>query len=120
MMCTRSHDGKTYNIVGSLPSLSCCNFTKTSLPKGELIRKAGKTYRKPACGLDYDRVNIPSISLSTQLLYYIYASQHILAGIYESSARAPPNENITHIFSTTYSHEAFMTIDYTKPATAKS
>ena len=99
MIPLRSHDGKTYNIVGSLPSLSCCNFTKTSLPKGELILGRGQTYRKPAIGLNCSRVNIPSISLSTQLLYYIYASQHILAGIYECSARAPPHENITHIFT---------------------
>jgi hypothetical protein len=98
MIPLRSHDGKTYNIVGSLASLTCCNLTQTSLPKGELIFKFGQTYHKPACGLDYHRVNIPSISLSTPLLYYIYASQHILAGIYESSARAPPYENLTHIF----------------------
>ena len=103
MIPLRSHDGQTYNIVGSLPSLSCCNVTQTSLPKGELILWYGQTYRKPACGLDYDRVNIPSISLSTELLYYIYASQHILAGIYESSARAPPHENITHIFTNIFS-----------------
>ena len=103
MIRARSHDGKTYNIVGSLPSLSCCNLTETSLPMGELILVHGQTYRKPACGLDYDRVNIHQINLSTQLLYYIYASQHILAGIYESSARAPPHENITHIFTNIFS-----------------
>ena len=98
MIPLQSHDGKTYNIVGSLPSLTCCNVTQTSLPKGELIFGYGQTYRKPASGLDYGRVNIPQISLSSQLLYYIYASQHILAGIYECSARAPPHENLTHIF----------------------
>ena len=98
MISLRSHDGKTYNIVGSLPSLTCCNVTETSLPMGKLILGCGQTCCKPAYGLDNDRVNIPPISLSTQLLYYIYASQHILAGIYESSARAPPHENLTHIF----------------------
>ncbi len=103
MIPLRSHDGETYNIVGSFPPLTCCNVTQTSLPMGELILGRGQTYRKPACGLGYDGVNIPSISLSTQLLYYIYASQHILAGIYESSARAPPHENITHIFTNIFS-----------------
>lgn len=98
MISLRSPDGKTYNIVGSLPSLTCCNVMQTSLPMGELILGRGQTCRKPACGLVYCRVNIPPISLSTQLLYYIYASQHELAGIYETSARAPPHENITHIF----------------------
>lgn len=103
MILLRSHDGETYNIVGSLSSLTCCNVTQTSLPKGELILGCWQTYRKPACGLDYGRVNIPSISLSSQLLYYIYASQHILAGIYESAARAPPHENMTHIFTNIFS-----------------
>lgn len=98
MIPLQSHDGKTYNIVGSLPSLTCCNLTETSLPMGELILVRGQTYHKPACSFDYCRGNMPPISLSTRLLYYIYASQHILAGIYESSARAPPHENITHIF----------------------
>lgn len=103
MISLRSHDGETYNIVGSLPSLTCCNLTQTSLPMGEHILVHGQTYRKPACGLDYGRVNIPSISLSSQPLYYIYASQHELAGIYESSARAPPHENITNIFTNIFS-----------------
>lgn len=103
MIPLRSHDGETYNIVGSFPSLTCCNLTQTSLPKGELILWYGQTYRKSAFGFGCDGVNIPPISLSTQLLYYIYSSQHILAGIYESSARAPPHENVTHIFTNIFS-----------------